>query len=336
VEKRIDPRAPNVVARAFVVGWQIAELFHRAAPRSGDVPGCPKRLPGLADLSPADRTELGVLEIEAAIAHLRDQLQTACVETPSTQPLRQALTDGDVSIIRREVCALHRGCLSSLTATDFRLGTAFNLGRALADTRLAGRDVQSLREQFREGRVAKLEEWLADLRSALPEHAAVAVSRTLRAWCSWVAQVSVADERAWSQQHGGAVHQMLWRQGQLWRALLSGERCFSDTLSERHYLSAAATMFDRARALLWRLAIAHAIAVASVLLLATAATGLLISSTSFGETAAGIGAVTAALGITWAGLGRGFFNVLEMVRAPLWNAALDQEAGDAITLLPNL
>jgi hypothetical protein len=330
------PLAANAVARAFVIGWQTAELFQHAAPRPTGARTCPAELPGLADLHPGERTELGVAEIEAALAHLGDHLRVAGGEPPSTAGLRRVLDQGDLPAIREQVYGLHCDVLLAFTAVDARFGTAFSLGRALAVTRRAGQDLASLREEFDEGRVRKLQLWLSDLRTALPEHSAVAVSQTLGHWQSWVAGLEVPDPDAWADAHGRDVHLALWRQGQIWRALLSGEKHAADMLDEEDYLNAAGRLFVHARRLAWRLVRAHLPAVITVLALTAAAAALLLSSTHPGDTIAGVGAATAALGISFAGLGRGFFKVLEVVRAPLWSAALDDETGTAATLLPKL
>jgi hypothetical protein len=330
-----EPPTGTAVSRAFAVDWQIAQLFQKCAA----VPGagsrvCPPALPGLDKLRPGERTELGVAEVEVALGQLCGYLQPVRGEPMWTEGLRQSLRGGDPSATKGEIYRLHLKLLVTLTAADFRLGKAYGLGRALFDTCLAGASAAALADEFESGRIDKLHEWLADLRTAFPDHAAVAVSHTLSDWQRWVADIPDPANEDWSAGFGHTVHEALWRQGRLWRALLSGETRGIDRLTDRNYLSAANRMFGHARVLLWRLARSHVAAVLVVLALAGAAAIALSTSDNAGQTLAGLGALVAALGISWGGLGRGFFSILELVRAPLWRDALDAEIGAATRCVP--
>jgi hypothetical protein len=70
------------------------------------------------------------------------------------------------------MAGLHSELLVALTAADFRLGKAYGLGRALAETALLpdARNPQTFRRLFARHRLANLLEWLADLKSAFPPH----------------------------------------------------------------------------------------------------------------------------------------------------------------------
>ena len=89
--------------------------------------------------------------------------------------------------LRTAVAELHRQLLMALTAADFRLGKAYGLGRALAQTALLpdARHPETFRGTFARFRLDNLLGWLADLRSAFPPHAAKAVSGSLQAWAAW-------------------------------------------------------------------------------------------------------------------------------------------------------
>ena len=75
----------------------------------------------------------------------------------------------------------------TLTAADFRLGKAYGLGRALAETTLVtdAKNPQTFERVFARYRLANLLSWLADLKSVFPPHAAEAVRGSLQAWAAW-------------------------------------------------------------------------------------------------------------------------------------------------------
>jgi hypothetical protein len=76
----------------------------------------------------------------------------------------------------------HLQILGSLIAADFRLGKAYGLGRALADTCQEPKDNEELGKQLDPFRIANLLRWLDDLASVLPDHAADSVSKSLTSW----------------------------------------------------------------------------------------------------------------------------------------------------------
>ena len=101
-------------------------------------------------------------------------------EPPDTGPV-QALLEADLrqpGQLRAAVAELHRQLLMALTAADFRLGKAYGLGRALAQTALLpdATHPETFGRTFARFRLDNLLGWLADLRSAFPPHAAEAVS----------------------------------------------------------------------------------------------------------------------------------------------------------------
>jgi hypothetical protein len=115
---------------------------------------------------------------------------------------------------------------------DFRLGKAYGLGRALADTCRKPSDAATLKTELGRNRVANLLGWLDDLSSALRAHAAHSVAESLGRCCDWSEDHGVADV----DQRTLAT---LRRQGEPWRALLSGEKRATETLEIDNYLDAA-------------------------------------------------------------------------------------------------
>ena len=146
---------------------------------------------------------------------------------------------------------VHVEILGHLTAADFRLGKAYGLGRALADTCRKPTDDASLRRQLDRYRVANLLGWLDDLNSALPPHAGHAVAASLRVWSEWAArdgQPPLAEQD---------VLKLLRRQGELWRGLLSGEKHGADMLDMKDWLEVAKGFQRRLRtaalSAIWRM-----------------------------------------------------------------------------------
>ena len=205
--------ADPTVSLAFAFGWQMAELFrpqlrHRSERRDDD-------LPGLGSLSGQQRREISVDQIQAALTQLTPAIQKAGLTPPTTElaTVRTALGNWDAAGAGA-VDALHLKLLGTLTAADFRLGKAYGLGRALADTCRKPTDGAGVKEALDAFRVANLLAWLDELSSALPPHAAHSVYTSLVSW---------RDRAAAQTQLPDSTVGTLKRQGELWRSLLSGE-----------------------------------------------------------------------------------------------------------------
>jgi hypothetical protein len=122
------------VSVAFALGWQIAEIYR---PERGTVtpPASGDDLPGLSRLSDEDLEQSGFDQMPAGITKLEYPILEAGLELPNAQYFADAL-DGVVGkdARRAAIRAFHIELLATLTAADFRLGKAYGLGRALADT----------------------------------------------------------------------------------------------------------------------------------------------------------------------------------------------------------
>ncbi|MEX1142227.1 MAG: hypothetical protein WD993_10845 [Thermoleophilaceae bacterium] len=276
-------------------------------------------------------------QIDVALVRLRESVAGAGLNQPDTQRLRDV---GDGSRVRapdicEQVRALHITLLRILTATDFRYGKAYGLGRALHDTcRVsAGEDLEA---QLNPHRVANLRDWLIDLKTALPPHTGEAVDQSLQQWVTWLEGID-GDAKA-DLAHGEIklVRDALRRQGRAWRACLSGEKHATDTLTPKDYIRAASDLYRNALELFaslpWRLKWGAPIAVVVTLILVGVA-----SFTSSGVAVAGsLGALAGVLGISWAGARETIGAAASKLRHPLWGAALDGAAAAAITQLPDL
>jgi hypothetical protein len=300
------------VSRAFALGWQMAELHGRHRRGGGGSPG---RLPGLSSLDAAERRAILVRQIEAGIAQLGKPIEEAGLKPPAL--------DGEPTSVN--VRAFHVNVLGTLAATDYRLGKAYGLGRALADTCLEPDDAETFRAELGHHRIANLLGWLDELTSALPPYAAGSVSRSLKRWRDYAAQPGEAPE---------GTLLALRRQGELWRALLSGEKRGKDMLELGNYLEAAERFADEtarlAREVLRRFPVITALAVALLVI----GVVLLVVVDSAASIVAGAASILAAAGLTWKGLGGAAGKLVAQVEQPLWNAELDIAICDAITLLP--
>jgi hypothetical protein len=276
-------------------------------------------LPGLGSLSTRDRLEILVDQIEAGVTKLAEPVWHAGLAPISLLELRARL-DGDN--FHEQVLVLHRTMLGTLTAADFRLGKAYGLGRALADTCRKPKDAKGLRREFDKHRIATLRGWLDELSSALPAHAAHSVASSLGRWSDWLSahprQTPLPELR---------------RQGELWRALLSAEKRGSELLEFDNYLDASGALASRmaanarrAIAKFWLLMLLVAALVIGGIVL------LVIGGSS--QIVAGATSLLAAVGLTWKGVGGALGQLVGRLEQPVWGAVLDMAIADAITLLP--
>jgi hypothetical protein len=327
---------PNV-ALAFSLGWQMAELYR---PLHGRPPAArtgrsdeqqPEDLPGLSSLDEAKRASILVDQVQAAFARLAaplasagfDEIDLRGLRTPGTIPPPDA------------VLAVHVKILGHLTAADFRLGKAYGLGRALADTCRKPTTDASLRRQLGRYRVANLLGWLDDLNSALPPHAGHAVAASLSDWSEWAVrgtpltvaagQAPLADE---------TMLKLVRRQGELWRALLSGEKRGADMLDMDAWLDVANGFVHRLRRAglaalrrMWRL-------VALIVALFALGVVLMVVVDSSGSIVAGAAALLSSVGLTWRGIGGSLGQLAGKLEQPLFGSATDDAVAASINLLP--
>jgi hypothetical protein len=314
--------ADPTVSLAFALGWQMAELVrphlrHRTERLDGD-------LPGLGSLSDAQRLEISVDQIQAALTQLTPAIQKAGLTPPTTEfaAVSSALASWDQAG-EAAVGALHLKLLGVLTAADFRLGKSYGLGRALADTCRKPVDGAGIKQELGRYRVANLLAWLDDLSSALPPHAAHSVYKSLESWRDWAEPNSVPD----------TTTGLLKRQGELWRALLSGEKRGAEILEIGNYLKAAAQVATRMNSIFWATVKRFAALSAIIAALVLAGIVLLVIGGS-SEIVAGAGTLLAALGLSWKGIGGALGQLAGKLEQPLWGAVLDAAIADAITLKP--
>jgi hypothetical protein len=313
---------PKVTA-AFALGWQVAELYRPGAERRP--PANPDDLPTFERLTPEEQLTISLLQIDAGVARVSPAITVVNLALPDTTELSSAFAPPADDTARTEaVHAIHIALLSALTAAELRLGRAYGLGRALADTCRQHSSGAALAREFDTQRIAQLRSWLDDLASVLPPHAAKSVSRSLARWEEAV-HAATADE----------LVDYAPRQGELWRTMLSGEKAGVDMLTVNNYLEAAGGMITASRKVVeqflrrfWWLSILIVLLfVGGIVLIAFAAS-------SAASIVAGAAGVLASVGLTWKGVANALGGPAGQLEQHVWGAELDAAITDAITLLP--
>jgi hypothetical protein len=246
------------VEHAFALGWHVAELCNREDrdPRASDY-----TLVSLGALDRATRRNLLIAQISA-------DLDTLGLERRGpVRPWNVAAVaaDGNVGSLGEivlppastdEVKVLHTAVLTRLMVKDFELGKAYSLGAGLGQmvleayrelghgsAELSLADARgSIGEVFTRDRVLELWSYVKDLKSRFAPYAADPVARTLWDWCNWAGETSARARDGKQADSGGPVADRLRRQGQIWRALLSGERKPTDFLQFANYVDASTDM----------------------------------------------------------------------------------------------
>jgi hypothetical protein len=336
----VDP----LVSAAFALGWHMQELNARH-------PGDPDGLSSLSELAKPLRLQLTVSQLVRdlkAIEQFVEQAGLDPIDSSGVKTIASMQAKADV------VLALHDQLLVELTAADARVGKAYGLGRSLADSCQRPKDLAGLRADLYPFRIANLLRWLDDLASAFPPHAAESVSKSLARWRDaiypptlerssgpWTRLKFLRERRrlpnALATSDQAALRNALYalnRQGELWRALLSGEKQGTDMLEIDNYLDAAKEFTRRfattTRRAVFRMPLLTACTVALVV------GGIwLLANGSSSHIVAGATSVLAALGLTWKGLGGVLGQLAGKLQRPLWDAVLDDVIADAITLLPD-
>jgi hypothetical protein len=333
VDARAAAEAPqgaqSPVTIALALGWHMVELDDCAS--GGYVPGrTHDGLPRLESLTVQQRTELLVEELTAGIHRLGGSFAAAGRDSVSTTAMLAAVRqDGDAAL-QRAIAELHVNLLLALRATEPALGKAYRLGHALAETCLSPEDRESLDDAFGP-RVVSTKELLADLSSSLPSHAARAVLLSLRSWESWAADPRIDDDTLDWRRHGPAVRACLRREGQLWHALLTGEKQGEDMLDPRDYLSAADRLVSSSLRAAWVVLRRLWWLVGFIALVGAVGVALLLENE---DVVAAVAAALGAIGLTGAGVKAQLTRMARPLEKSLWGAELDQAIADAITIKP--
>ena len=307
------------VSVSFALGWQLAELY-RPDRRGGGAPAAADDLPGISRLDSVELQQMSLDQLQAGITKLQASITGAGLGCPNVADFAAGLRGMSDGAARAEsIRDFHVRLLATLTAADFRLGKAYGLGRALADTT---RDAANYATELGWYRVATLTAWIRELASALPPHAAHPVADSLESWSRWASSAGAADQD---------TRRKLRAQGRVWRSLLSGEKQATDMLETSDYLRAGEGMLQRTGALAvgflaryWWLALL-------IVVLFGVGVGLIATSDSGAGIGAGAAGVLASLGLSWKGIGTSLGTVASRLEQPLWKAELDTVIYERIT-----
>lgn len=402
---------------ALNLGWQFEQLF-RSVPRSYQpVQPLPGRLRGLSELTHCQRFERHLDEVHVTLARLVALTPwDDDIHAPTTANIRssyarlvpsvehdvaatrssteQSINAEDMGLptapistqfaenaelVRVDVSELHEEVLIKLMGVSALVGTAYNLGRQLADICSPSQSLDDLRESFKPERLAQQNAWLTEMATILPSHAAKAVGTSLSWWRDVVyldvliagqtKEVSahlalspapgIASRR---REHRGPLAKRAFRsavaqqtigpevgskvvdryvgalssQGEIWRALLAGERGALDTLTPDLYIEAARGTLSNLTRLAMRSARVLAVPVALLSVLTAGLVAIvLMQPASGGSKIAGLLGSSALylLGI-WRTTAPRLASLATRLERPLWGAQIDDAVATAITISP--
>lgn len=330
-----DPAVSNPACLAFQLGWDVSCLYRQAKTlhrkrefRTREVDGktlYPK-LPAQGEFTGGQRTDRRIVAVGAGLFRLSATFERSGFKTPTVEGVRQAFESGDRTALKREAFELHVSTLLQLQASDPRLGSAYNLGRALMATG-AAREADDLKARFRVHRINGLRDELDDLVSVLPAHVGRAVGTSL---CWW--QRALAPKLKGLQAGDSPrLARRLDRQAEMWRALLSGEKRAPDMLAATDYTNAAGRLLANAGSIVKDVAREHWRLLGGVAATLVIAVALAVLAGGLEGTLVAIAGIGAAFGISWKGVGATVGDVTRRLQGPLWHAELDSAIAKAIT-----
>jgi hypothetical protein len=319
------------VCAAVALGWQVAQLFHSPVHRGpASDPQRGEQLPGRSHFPGASLSKWLGEQIQSQLTTLLPVPPAAVLEamaevqTALADPARSRGTTLDA------IFTLHCRLLEALTIADYRLGKGYGLGRAMAETALlptgshSGEErKQKFNSMLADGRAIAIRDWLADLKTLLPDHAAYAASRSLHDWQQWAKQVRTVQEWA-------AAHSAIEVQGRIWRELLTGEKAARDILKLSDYHAAGRRVAKRVITRFWWVIAAAMLLIASIIFAGLYLHGVPPSLRLVG----GIAWLAGALGISVKGIGVLLGTGFKEVEGWLWNIELDGSIAIAATRVP--
>ena len=317
---------PKIEA-SFRLGWHMAELLLVARavpdpdkPAPDTKPSAPVRLESPVDLDPSLRLELLVRQITVDTKEIAQAAGIAPAQLPvKLDGLEQLAPDDRATAIM----TTHRALVTGLTSSDFRLGKAYHVGIALADTSL-----QPDADTFASDRVRLMCGNVDDLKETFALYASHAVSETLRVWAQWAAKHPGAPTAA----AAGA----LANQGRIWRALLSGEKAPTELLGTQDYVVALENA-GRSGVRTARQIARHMRATIGIVVLLFAGVATLLVYFTHGDARGlvGVATILGALGISWKSAGAVLGRSFERVESEVWEAELgDRVAAKALSIPP--
>ena len=143
--------ADQTVSAAFALGWQMSELQGEHSDGT--------QLPGLSKLGKDGQLTLTVTQVVAGVSVLKEPVAAAGLDPIDLTDLKGLIQKQDDT---DPVHSMHLHLLTELTAADPRLGKAYGLGRALADSCHEPASFDGLKKELNPYRIANLLRWLDD------------------------------------------------------------------------------------------------------------------------------------------------------------------------------
>jgi hypothetical protein len=284
---------------------------------------------------------------------------------------RPVATGDPLQDYRNAVLVLHMAIITAIFGSSPMCGKAYNLGRALADTFRSGQRDTDIQDSFQPYRLSQLRQDLLDLSSTLPEHSAQAVSQSLTWWrdAAYLADSSPEGEsrrrlvgsvrttapglrrgpaglatpkvaRAEPQGSTAELVEVLPRQGELFRLVLTGSKVPTDLLTVDDYILAGRRALARTGTFLMKAMAAAKAQFLSGLILLTGILGVLLAvvfesqTTSGGKLAALLAAVGGYVWTLMKAVSVRLKGVATSLEKPIWGATVDLACAEAISLPP--
>lgn len=239
------------------------------------------------------------------------------------------------------VGAFHIDTLAGLMSHDQALAYAYLVGVDLGDTvlrsyKLSLKDPAATRASLKAlltERGSGLARRIKELKDGLGDYVGDSVAAAIEDWRRWASleYAFPADQRALSDEE---LRDLFYRQGSIWRTLLTGERQAGSYLALRDYLKAALAMIDDYGRLAWSLASRP---FSFALVASLAAVVVLVAGVSASSNSGPLGTIIAALsafGITGTSLVAGLKRLLDEADAILWHAEVAAAVALATNVLP--
>jgi hypothetical protein len=346
------------VERSFALGWHIAELYGLPSeatdqrPEAQGVPSDagqdtsnspkPAYLKPPKDLPAGQRNARLQTEIVADIAGTSAAL--ADDHSGDAGEKLKAIRDIQIPVITQADFAAHvrdldEKSLEALTASGFRLEKAYSIGRDLYPI-AAQKTLEDLHEVGVNGQLfSVVAGWLRDMKTSFATCATDTVVVTLLQW----QDLAVNSPRGGQSTGGGGGAQpmvqnfnpeLLQRQGEIWRSLLSGEKAATDYLNLGDYVSAGQHLIQHYAQLATTVVGRWWVWVGAAVVISLAVTVLAIFFNQ-GSAVIGVGAaVLGLLGVTSATVTAAVRQALQLVQQPLWESEITDAMIVSTSLAP--
>jgi len=338
--KNRDNDVSNVnldAAGGLALGWRMQELYlAKLSPQAGIAQADRSNAPSLiswTQLSPNQKALVLLNEVHTHLGSLGLEQRTAA-DFKAVATSFDSASEKDRGTFNNNLQTLHVHLITLTTASDPKIGKAYRLGFAMAETmflpyRLGPAQLKEVMNQYR---LANIFGWLIDLKSALPDHSSEAVQSSLLKWEEWYRVIGEAG--ATDPSLVQPINTALRQQAETWRAILTGEKKAIDLLAASDYLQAAGDMVTHVATLIATVVKTRTGMLIGgsllVLVLLFALVGLVAGNAAITATIAALGAV----GITAGGIGAAVEKALQPVQSALWQADLSGAIGVAATKLP--